>query len=89
MSGFFVEFKKDYFNEEYLKTLNLNYRQIKAVLHLKENRKITNSEYQLINNTSPRTATRDLETLVNIGIIKGKGQRKAAFYELVNGASGV
>lgn len=89
MSGFFVEFKKDNYNEQYLKSLALSDRQVKAVLYLKEKGKITNSEYHQINNTSARTAVRDLETLVNHGLIRMMGQRKGAFYELVNGVNGV
>jgi ATP-dependent DNA helicase RecG len=89
MAGFFVEFRKDNYNEQYLKSLNLNDRQVKAVLYVKEKGKITNSEYQQINDTSARTAVRDLEILVNKGIFKRKGQRKGAFYELADGVNGV
>ena len=89
MSGFFVEFKKDIYNEQFLKSLDLSERQVKAVLYLKGKGKITNSDYQQINNTSARTAVRDLEILVNHGIIRMRGQRKGAFYELANGANGV
>ena len=89
MSGFFVEFRKDNYNEQYLKSLNLNDRQVKAVLYVKEKEKITNSEYQQINDTSARTAVRDLETLVTKGILRRKGQRKGVFYELADGVNGV
>lgn len=89
MSGFFVEFKKDNYNEQYLKSLDLSDRQVKAVLYLKEKGKITNSEYQQINDISARTAVRDLETLVTKGIFRRKGQRKGAFYELTDGVNGV
>ncbi len=64
MSGFFVEFKKNNYNEQYLKSLDLSDRQVKAVLYLKENGKITNSGYQTINAVSKATATRDLSELV-------------------------
>lgn len=50
---------------------------------------ITNSEYQQINDTSARTAVRDLETLVIKDIFRRKGQRKGAFYELADGVNGV
>ena len=42
----------------------LNERQIKAVLYAKDNNKISNKEYQSINNVSKRTATNDLTELV-------------------------
>ena len=42
-SDFSVEFRKDIYNEEFLQSLNLNDRQVKAVLFAKVNGKITNS----------------------------------------------
>jgi ATP-dependent DNA helicase RecG len=84
-SGFWVEFRKDIYYPEYLKSLGLNDRQIKAVLYTKENGKITNSDYQEINNTSARTSVRDLDLLVNINIFNRQGERKKVFYELING----
>ncbi len=45
--------------------LGLNNRQISAVEYLKENLKITNSEYQKLNSISKATATRDLTELVD------------------------
>lgn len=89
MSGYWVVFRKDIYNAEHLQTLGLNERQIKAVLYVKDKGKITNSEYQHINKTSARTAVRDLELLVNSGVLKRKGERKGAFYELGNGVNGV
>jgi hypothetical protein len=64
MSGFWVEFRKDVFDAEYFKSLGLNERQIQAIKFVKENGKITNSEYQAINDVSKATATRDLSELV-------------------------
>jgi ATP-dependent DNA helicase RecG len=64
MSGFFVEFRKDIFSEKYLKSLGLNDRQEKAIIFIKEKGKISNSEYQDLNNVSKATATRDLSELV-------------------------
>ena len=58
MSGFFVEFRKDIYNKKYLQSLNLNDRQVKAVLYVKEKGKITNSEYQAFNDVSKATATK-------------------------------
>lgn len=64
MSGFFVEFRKNIFSEKYLKSLGLNDRQEKAIIFIKEKGKISNSEYQELNNVSKATATRDLSELV-------------------------
>ena len=64
-SDFWVVFRKDVYYTEYLQSLGLNDRQVKAVLFAKENGKITNSDYQLLNNISKRTATTELTELVN------------------------
>lgn len=64
MSGFFVEFRKDIYNEKFLTELGLNERQIRAALFAKENGKITNKDYQEINKISKRTATNELTELV-------------------------
>lgn len=60
----------------------MNQRQIKAVLFLKEKGKITNKEYQEINNTLDRTALRDLEKLLEIDIIQKVGEKKGTYYEI-------
>lgn len=77
MGGFSVYFYKDIYTEENLKKMELNERQIKAVMYVKEKGKITNKEYQEIADVSKPTATRDFTELVekNIFGIKGKGKR--------------
>lgn len=83
MSGFFVEFRKDIYNTEYLQSLNLNDRQVKAVIYAHEKGKITNSEYQVLNNVSRETATRDLKEMITKKLLKASGQKGAgAFYTL-------
>ncbi len=63
-SGFLVEFRKDIYTEEYLRTLGLNDRQQKAVHHVKTTGKITNQELRELTDVVIRTASRDLEDLV-------------------------
>ena len=83
MSGFWVEFRKDVFDIEYLKSLGLNERQIQSVKFVKENGKITNSEYQENYGVSRNTATRDLSELVDKGILKSSEAKGAgSYYEL-------
>lgn len=77
-----VEFRKDIYNEKDLQSLNLNERQVKAVLYVKKKGRLTNKEYQEINNTTDRTALRDLETLIGLNILKRMGEKKGAYYEL-------
>lgn len=81
--GFSITLFKDNITFEKLTKLGLNDRQIKAVLILKERGKITNKEYQEMNETTERTASRDLSDLVEKGIIKSSGVKGAgAFYTL-------
>jgi ATP-dependent DNA helicase RecG len=68
-SGFWVVFRKDTYNEQSLKEIGLNDRQVKAVMYVKEKGKITNSEYQKINDCSRATANRDLTELVQKDIL--------------------
>jgi len=82
-SDFWVIFKKDIYNKEDLSKLGLNERQIKAVLYVRENGKITNKEYQELNQISNRTATSDLKELVeNFSILKMSGAGASTFYHL-------
>jgi ATP-dependent DNA helicase RecG len=78
-----VTFYKDKWNEENLKKLGLNARQIKAVMYVKENGRITNKNIQELFKVSRETATRDLIFLLEKDIllsskIKGAG----AYYVL-------
>ncbi|QGY47864.1 transcriptional regulator [Maribellus comscasis] len=86
MSGFWVRFRKDSFNIEYFESLGLNQRQIEALKYVKEKGKITNSEYQSINDCSRNTASNDLIELVNKELLESSGQKGAgAYYILKNG----
>lgn len=71
--GLLVTFQKDIFTEEYLKKLQLNDRQIKAMMYVKEFGKITNSEFQALACASKRTATNDLKTLTGKGLLIQQG----------------
>ncbi|GHV66814.1 ATP-dependent DNA helicase [Bacteroidia bacterium] len=83
MSGYWVVFRKDVINEEDLRDKGLNERQVKAVLYVKEKGKITNSEYQEINEISKRTAAYELVELVEkYKILKQLGASVGTYYEL-------
>ncbi len=79
-----VEFRKDIYNEKHLKSLDLNDRQVKAVLLAKEKGKITNSEYQTLNDVSRETATRDLKELIEKKLFKPSGQKGAGAFYTIN-----
>ena len=82
-SDFWIVFRKDIYNESYLKSMSLNDRQIKAILYTKDNLKITNSIYQEINDCSRNTASSDLSDLVEKELLNPSGQKGAgAFYSL-------
>jgi ATP-dependent DNA helicase RecG len=83
-SDLWVEFRKDIYNESYLKALNLNDREIKAVLYIKENGKITNSVYQEINDCSRNTESNDLSELVGKELLKPSGQKGAGAFYILN-----
>jgi len=85
ISGFWVEFRKDVYDLEYMKSLGLNERQIQAIKFVKENGKITNSQYQDINNCSRNTASNDLSELVERNILTSSGQKGVgSYYTLKN-----
>ncbi len=75
-----VTFYKDNLNKENLKKRGLHDRQIKAVMYIKENEKITNKEYQEINNCSRNTATNDLRDLIKKHVLKESGKKGAGSY---------
>jgi ATP-dependent DNA helicase RecG len=81
--GFLVTLFKNNLTEEQLEKLGLNERQMKAVQYVKEKGKITNKQYQEINQISNRTATYELKELFEqFGILKMSGAGATTFYEL-------
>lgn len=81
--GFSIILFKENITPEKLTKLGLNDRQIKAVLFVKENGRITNKEYQEIFEVARMTATRDLTELVDKGILKSSETKGAgSYYEL-------
>jgi ATP-dependent DNA helicase RecG len=81
--GFAITLFKDTLTEEQLTKLGINSRQIKSVLYVKEKGKITNKDYQQLNNCSRNTASNDLADLVKKGIFKPSEVKGAgAFYQL-------
>jgi len=82
-SDFWTIFRKDMYNEQSLMVLGLNDRQIKAVLYIKEKKRITNKEYQTINKCSRNTASSELNELVNRSILQSSEVKGAgSFYQL-------
>jgi len=68
-SGIWAVFQKDILNAEYLQTLGLNDRQVKAVLFAKDKGKITNSEYQELNDIKKSVTATELQDLTDKGVL--------------------
>lgn len=83
-SDFWVVFKKDIYNTEYLESLGLNSRQVKAVLFTKNKGKITNSDYQKLAGVSRETSTRDIKELIDKKLFKSSGIKGAGAYYTLN-----
>ena len=75
-----VTFYKNKWNEENLKKLGLNERQIKAVMYVKENGRIANKNIQELFKVSRETATRDLIFLLEKDILLSSGSKGAGAY---------
>ena len=71
--GFLVVFNRDKYTEDYLCSLDLNERQIKAVMYVKEKGRMTNTAYQSLTKVSKPMATIDLRDLVEKQIFKRVG----------------
>ncbi|MDR3712357.1 MAG: ATP-binding protein [Puia sp.] len=67
--GVSVSFLKDIYTEEYLKDFGLEDRNVKALLYMKQSGSITNNKYQELFGVSKRTATNDLQLLVEKDLI--------------------
>lgn len=84
MSGFWIQFDKELYTEASLLDLGLNERQIKAVLFVMNNKKITNGNYQELNDCSRNTASNDIAALIEKNILKSSGIKGAgAYYTLL------
>jgi ATP-dependent DNA helicase RecG len=71
--GISVSFLKDIYTEEYLRKLDLNDRQIKALLYVKGKGVIMSSDYQKMNTVKRTVATEELMDLVNKSLLQKTG----------------
>lgn len=75
-SGFFVvTLCRDWLTSDVLAEMSLNERQKQAVDYLKKHGKISNPDYQQLNETTKKTATRDLADMKNRKIVDQVGSR--------------
>ena len=87
-TSFIITFRKDILSEEYLRNIGLNTNQVNVVLYLKQNKEITNTDYQKLNDVSKATASRELSVLVKKGIIERQGKTGRGTIYLLKGSNG-
>jgi len=73
--GVSIVFTKDLYTESYLRTLDINERQVRALLFIKEEGVITNASYQSINKTGKTLATKELKDLVERELVQQSGTK--------------
>ena len=79
---FVVTLWRDWLTENIVNLLKLNDRQISGLKLFKMRRKLTTMEYQEAVGCSRRTAARDLDDLLEKGVIMRKGAGRGAHYVL-------
>ena len=77
-----VTFWKSRLTEDLMNELGLNERQKRAINYLKEQNKITTKKYCEIFNAVKDTANRDLNNLLDKGLIKRGGSGPKTYYTL-------
>ncbi len=82
--GMTVTLYKNIWDEQYLRKLNLNQRQIEVVRYVKEHGRITNHEYVKTFKASVRNSSRALAELVSMKILQRFGAGKEVYYTLYN-----
>ena len=81
--GFFVStIWRDWLTQEVLVGFHLNERQVKAVSHVKELGRISNSAFQELAGITRKSAARDLDDLVQKGVLERMGEKRGSYYIL-------
>lgn len=84
--GLSITFLKNIYTREFLINYGLEERHIEATLFIKANKQITNKEYQELFKVSKRTATNDLQLLLEKNLILKVGSTgKGTYYTLRRG----
>ena len=78
--GVSVTIFKDIYNEKYLSKLDLNDRQKEAIKYIKNKGSVTSSLYVEEFQVAKRTAIRDIDTLVELNLLKKEGLSKNTQY---------
>jgi len=88
-SGWFVTtLWRDWLTDQVLSGLDLNDRQTQAIVYLKSHRRISNTQYQNVMNTTRKTAARDLADLKSKGVVNQIGKRGAGVHYILGSKKG-
>lgn len=71
---------RDWLTAEIVVALQLNDRQVVGLALLRAEGKITSGKYQDGTGASRQTATRDLDAMVEKGVLERRGERRGSFY---------
>jgi predicted HTH transcriptional regulator len=77
---FGVTIWRDWLTDSIIAGLGLNERQKKIIVFVKSNARISNIECQNLTGATRKTTSRDLEDLVNAGLLIRVGERRGAHY---------
>jgi len=75
-----VTFRKDILTEEFLRSLGLDERQVRAVLWARRQDSITNRQYRELNEVSNKTAYLELTDLARRGLLRQEGTGRTLRY---------
>lgn len=78
--GFSVKITKDILDLHSLSDFDLNERQLRALAHIKDKGKITNQQYQQLNDVSKATATKEMTAMVDAELLERVGKRGAGTF---------
>lgn len=79
-SSFVVTLWRDWLTNSFMTRLGLSARQKKGMAVLRDRDKLTSGVYQKETGVSRQTASRDLEDLVQKGVLERRGEKKATHY---------
>ena len=79
--GQFVQtLRRDWLTKAVMDELGLNERQKQGIVYVRDNRRITSSDYQVLTGASRQTATRDLDQLVKEKLFERRGKGRGVHY---------
>jgi ATP-dependent DNA helicase RecG len=71
---------RDWLTPDFIAEHGLNGRQSKALELVRKSGRLTNLEYRVATGTIPKTAARDLDELVEKGILRREGRGRGVYY---------